>query len=89
METNWAPRFNPGTLHVSWVLVTVWTLHTWVPIVTMSLVISVPNCVPVIVIVAASETLSGEAEIIDGAIEEENVKAQFGVALHVAWTPLT
>ncbi len=61
------PTLSPGTVHASWVPV-----HIWEPNISLSLVGSLPNLVPVIVIEAASEILAGEAEDIVGAIEDEN-----------------
>ncbi len=66
------PTLSPGTVHASWVPLALVTVHIWEPNITLSLVGSLPNRVPVIVIEAASEILAGEAEDIVGAIEYEN-----------------
>lgn len=87
-ETDCEPRFKPGIEHVIWDPVAVKTVQDWEPILTVNFVGSVPNWVPLNVIVAASETLVGDTEAIVGAIWDENVKSQFG-EVQTAWTPLT
>jgi hypothetical protein len=72
-ETSCGPTLRLSNEHVIEVPVVAVTLQLLVPILTVNLVTSLPNWVPVITITDADWMLVGETEEIVGATEDEKV----------------